>query len=199
VCVTFFEEGCETNACPDHKESGLHASSQGAIQPQPHSADQVTDATELPWKAVEHASDHLEMFSEENGYPLDVIEAKQQLQGRPQIFARLMDWTTASESQTLWLCGPIFNEGLSEINGAFLVPPPRESRERQSGVERRGHRYFGRVQTTASIAYRDPKCSGVEVSGSAVSVPRVEFPTKGQRIAAPISAARTAKLLSGGT
>jgi enoyl-CoA hydratase/carnithine racemase len=29
--------------------------------------------------------------------------------------------------------------------------------ERRSGPERRGHRYFGRLQTTASIHYRDRK------------------------------------------
>ena len=41
--------------------------------------------------------------------------------------------------------------------------------------------------------------SGLEVSGSAVSVSQGKSPTREQRIAAPISAARTAKLLSGGT
>src|SRR6476620_127225 len=41
--------------------------------------------------------------------------------------------------------------------------------------------------------------SGVEVSGSAVSVPRGESPTTGQRIAAPILAAPISKVLSGGT
>ena len=41
--------------------------------------------------------------------------------------------------------------------------------------------------------------SGVEVSGSAVSVPRVESPTKGQPIAAPISVAPISKVLSGCT
>ena len=39
--------------------------------------------------------------------------------------------------------------------------------------------------------------AGVEVSGSAVSVPRVESPTKGKRIAAPISVAPISKVLSG--
>ena len=41
--------------------------------------------------------------------------------------------------------------------------------------------------------------SGVEVSGSDVSVPRVESPTKGQRIAARISVAPISKVLSGCT
>jgi hypothetical protein len=40
---------------------------------------------------------------------------------------------------------------------------------------------------------------GVEVRGSAVSVPRGESPTTGQRIAALISAAPISKVLSGGT
>jgi hypothetical protein len=41
--------------------------------------------------------------------------------------------------------------------------------------------------------------AGVEVSGSAVSVPRVESPTQGQPIAAPISVAPISRVLSGCT
>jgi hypothetical protein len=38
--------------------------------------------------------------------------------------------------------------------------------------------------------------AGVEVSGSAVSVPRAESPTKGQPIVAPISVAPISRVLS---
>ena len=41
--------------------------------------------------------------------------------------------------------------------------------------------------------------AGAEVGGSAVSVPRVESPTSGQPIAAPISVAPMSKVLSGCT
>jgi hypothetical protein len=46
---------------------------------------------------------------------------------------------------------------------------------------------------------REDHGSASEVSGSAVSVSQGESPTREQRNAAPISAARTAKLLSGAT
>lgn len=65
---------------------------------------------------MEQASDHLECFSEENGYPIEIIEARQSLEGRPRVFERLLNWTMASESELLWLCGPISNESLSHIS-----------------------------------------------------------------------------------
>ena len=46
---------------------------------------------------------------------------------------------------------------------------------------------------------RAARVAGLEVTGSAVSVPRIESPTNGQRIAAPISVAPISRGLSGCT
>lgn len=70
----------------------LHGSGRETTQPPLPQTYELTDSHELPWKAIEQASDYLEVFNQESGFPLEVIEAKQELQGRSQIFANGMDF-----------------------------------------------------------------------------------------------------------
>ena len=53
----------------------------------------------------------------------------------------------------------VINEGLSEIHGAFPVPPPRESRERNDNPE-------SREEATGTSAVCKPRLPSIIVIGS---------------------------------
>ncbi|KAH8659276.1 hypothetical protein BGZ60DRAFT_121443 [Tricladium varicosporioides] len=64
---------------------------------------------------VEVASRHLEVAAN-NGYPINLLATPEDMPTAPEIFKRLQEWMSGSDSSRLWMCGPAYETSPSAVS-----------------------------------------------------------------------------------